>query len=343
MHHITIDSYKCWLENSPNLQQKNLHCIDPNKPPNSSTAWLLQTIDSIAPTLDILFPKMEVYYLLEHEEECNARVLKFLDGHARIVVTDKCGEFFLTWANGLHVGLLQVIDAESEKALLQTLVETRKSANLKVVKSLGADIYSVCAVACLLGHELGHVHEKHFDPSFKTQAEEDGRWALIKHGKEFAADFWSVWTAADFLRPLINIALEEAWRDEEKLACQHLLSTLALAAFACIDPIWFSDKWGAENPKDMNDTHPAAAARLMSAAVSLTDWWIKRGGVDSVSVASPICVTALQRILALSQSDNADVSTLSDAELLRDLLNKYDEAQKYMELVREVYPQVNQD
>lgn len=340
MHHQSIDSYASWLVNSPKLQEGNLRCINPAAPSDSRVEWLFQTIDGIIPILGRLFPKIEAYYLLEEGSECNAHVREVAGGSARIVVTDHCGQFFLNWARELHLNLFKVIDAPLERTLVQMWAVPRNLTNLQIATSMGADVYSVCALSCLLAHELGHVHENHFDPKFYSQAQKDGRWALIFHGREFAADYWSVWAAADILRPFIDIALKGASNADEALACKRLLSTLAMAAFACVEPLLLSEAWTAADPADHEDTHPIASARLMNAAVAMTDWWVDRAGESDTNLAASVCVKALQRVLALSQDVTRDGLGWSEAELLEVLLQRHDEAKNYMNLVKQVYPQV---
>lgn len=277
MHHNLQQSYQSWLSNIGGLQMGAPGCIDPSTPPTAEVAWLASSIDGVIPILARIFKETGAYYLIEEKNGCNARVRAMDSKQARIIVTDGCGEFFLDWANGLHEALLRVVDDPCERALLEMWAAPRQLQNLPALKSIGADAYSSCAITCLLAHELGHMHEHQFHSSFRKGALKDGRRALISHGQEFTADYWSVWTAADIFKPFVDIALKAADRIDQVLACRRLLSTVVLAAFACIEGISLLEEWAPEDPAS-ESTHPAAAARLFNAGLALTDWWLERAG-----------------------------------------------------------------
>ena len=348
MRNRLTDSYSRWLSQVEVFSEDDIECLDPAKLENSSSIWLLQTIEGLSSILDLLFPKINADYLIWNESECNACVGVHAGGVARIFVAEGCADAFLKWAHQLHEQLLPQIDNPIESALLEMWALPRKAADPDLSTSMGSEAYSTTALACLLAHELGHVHEGQFKHQYHLIKVKDNRQALINHAEEFSADWWSVWAAADVLRPFIDLALNIKSSIDPKWPCHYLLSTLALAAFACVEPISFERKWTASNASDVDDTHPVAIARLLSAAVALVDWWIERRGEPPEKVL-PMVVTALQRILSASQhaglnrqcTDSGGGKNLesNSAELLAKLIREHDAAKPYLDAVRQAYPQ----
>lgn len=340
MHYTLTDSYKFWENNHKNLKATEFDCIDPQQPSDNKVAWLVRTIDGTISILGQIFPVTDVFYFIESGNECNATI-SVIDGvFTAIAIKEGSGEYFLRWAESLGGDLLQVVNDANERALLCSWMQNRQIRYVPEVHSVGADVYSFCAVACLLAHELGHVYEQQFTAKFIKDAESDGRAALINHGTEFAADYWSIWAAADVLRPFIDRALKAAYQEDQVLACKRLLSTLVLSAFACVEPIALNDQWAPATPSNHKDTHPVAAARLLNAAVVLIEWWTQRAGENDIRSVSTFCIEALQRVLSASQLDNPSGGTPQPAaiELLTELLRRHDESANYFETVRKIYP-----
>lgn len=335
MHYSLQESYAHWLSDTDGLREDGLGCIDPDNPPNATVLWLVQSINGVLPFIGKIFDFIDAYYLLQAESGCNASVLEVERNHASIVVNDGCGEFFLNWANGLGEQLYKVIDDPIERALLEMWGRPSQFGKPMGINSIGAEAYGIGAVTCLLAHELGHVHEMQFRLRFRSNAEKDGRYALINHGSEFAADYWSIWTAADVLKPFIKIVLDNTYEADRVEACKRIFSTIILSAFACVEPFSLLEKWEPKDPAAF-DTHPAAASRLLNAAVALTEWWTERSGEADFKTVSAWCVESLSRVLATCRQDHSTAG-FDGVGMLTELLQRYDESKDYMTIVRETY------
>lgn len=286
--------------------------IDETKDNSSETNWGFVTLNGMIPLLERLFPEINVQYAIERESSINAWVAPLSSTQYLISVTEGAIKFFVNYGKEFYRLNASVFNTEEEQKILQLWSDLPEKGELP---NLLATMAGCCALAAILGHELGHVYEGQFDVSPPTKNQ-----LLINHGGELSADGWAVRVVALFVDPIVELFCKEDYEAQQVTACDMLKSTIVLSAFSCIDKISIVQPWAPKTPNNIEDTHPVGSARLLSAAVSLLDFWLERKG-RTPEISSQIAVRATMRIL---QQINSDTNECSSTVLLEKLLEQYD-------------------
>lgn len=327
MHISTKESYQ-YLQLHP-LKFKGFtpEFIDETINSNPEINWGFDVCNTIIPFLNKLFPAIGARYVIERNSEVNAWVAPLPTQQNRpqylISVTEGAIKFFVDYGNSFYNSHSRIFDTEEEQEILRLWSNKKTKGGLR---NLLADVVSLSALAAIIGHELGHAHEGQFEASLPTE-----NIALINHGCEFSADGWAAWVAATFVGAFVDEMREADFTDQQVMAYDLLHSTIVLGACSCIDNISLNENWNLNNPNDPINTHPADSARLMSVAVSLTEWWHKRKN-RSREASSQITVRATRRILNQVTPNESDSTVL-----MEQMLTQYDSSSSYIGDTRDAY------
>lgn len=231
------------------MEREQLHADD-------ALRWGVTMVDNLLSTfLHRSFPDMEVAWGIEIDSQPNASVW---GGSKPSVVLLTSGAIKTIYENRTRLAKPLETFASDYAFLASRVPEGSTDTRAQAIAQTGNEI-GLFALAALFAHEVGHVHDCQFEnvPIRKTER--------LAQAHEITADTWAIractqlafgW-ASDIAKRL-NVSLELPLR-----------STLyyMLVGHGTVDNIDWSEEW-VEN----KSTHPPGALRLVSAAVTASEW-----------------------------------------------------------------------
>ncbi|MBB3224148.1 M48 family metalloprotease [Pseudoduganella umbonata] len=331
MHHALNDSFLRLTQNPLVFADGSPKFVCPTAVTGDPYfTWSKNALEEVIPLLEKLFPYYEIDYAIWDTDQLNAWICPRAANQYVIAVSKGALIEFVKSGNVFFQQLSAVGITEKESALFGIFAGLPCPSG-GILEGRTAEVFAVGAISAILGHELGHAHERQFEVE-----ESQNEPVLVNHGAEFAADFWGVRVANRFLSGFFDIAREGAEESPYVFAADLLQAQFVLQAFSCLDRVDLRSPWAPVDPEDIDDTHPIDAARLHFAAKGLADCLIEDNGRPQ-EIAESISIMALERVLQLHQRKLLLETANTNELALKTLLERYDEAEQYLPRVRERY------
>lgn len=294
---------------------------------SESSRWGVKAIDTLIPIMQNFFPKYTVYYAIEAKDEINAWISLLSENEYLIAVDEGALMQIVDFARQFCERGEALALSREEKALF-VMWSGLPHQDLGPFENVVGEVFACAALAALIGHELGHAHERQLELSYPLEHE-----LLINHGAEFAADGWAIRVAATIINPFFEPARKAADRGEQVRAVDLQESKLILCAFSFIDSIDLSISWEPAEKTQVPETHPVGTARLQQAAVALIDWW-QDALQRPEAIATSLSVEAIERTVAFHDKDNVAAQQGFLIDLIEQLLKRAEEATDYFKAAR---------
>lgn len=147
------------------------------------------------------------------------------------------------------------------------------------------DDMATLALAALLGHELGHLHDRQFDLRKEPFTPVD---KITKQAQEFAADTWGLRACVELvLAPLVGRVTDV--QVIENALCVGV--TRLLIGHNIFERLDWKQPWVAPEEGWPHD-HPPGTWRLLTSAIAVTEW-LQEHTVLPHAVIVQICVASL--------------------------------------------------
>jgi hypothetical protein len=331
VHHSLNESYASLTEHPLVFSEGSPVFLDPEAPCDSAIMWGKNALEDLIPVMEGLFPHLQVSYAVEDVGTSNAWICPREAGGFVIAVTLGAIAEFVSKANAFGKDFPRV-GLSKEELQFFLMFKTLRFPSYDVFDNRVAEVFASLALAAIIGHELGHAYERQFEIGAPQN-----NHLLINHGAEFAADYWSIQVAGRVIAPFFDIARTNAEDSSHIFAADLLQAQFILAAFACLDSIDLNRTWLAQNVLDhKKNTHPVDAARLLNAAVAMVEWW-SENNARPPEIANSVSLLALERILEFCNLGVQLAGSTQQGELLKRMLERHDEAAKYLQGCRARY------